>query len=161
MQRIAFEHLSRLISPEELHSGSIFGALSRDAILFLLRRGRIWDVRAGDAVFNYGDRGDSFFLVCSGSLHFLKQKDGHRFHTRTIEFGQEVGFVAMIALVRRQGTAIANRDCLLLEIDSALFSELHEAHPADFGLMTLNLARDMARQVCRLGDLLVEHSISY
>lgn len=161
MERITIEQLQQRLSTAELSSGSIFGAQSSDATRFLLERGRIWRARAGEAVFQYGDAGSSFFVVCAGSLDFFKQKDGNRCHTRTVSSGEEVGFVAMIALLDRAGTAIAREDSLLLEIDSSLFSDLHHAYPEDFGLLSLNLARDMARTIGRLMDILVDNSIQY
>jgi len=154
MEQITLQQFTRRLATEELSAGSIFGALSRDAIFFLLERGRLWDVDAGETVFKYGDQGSSFFIVCAGSLDFFKENDGRRFHTRTAGFGQEVGFVATIALHEHVGTAVANQDSLLLEIDSELFAELQRTLPTDFGLMTLNLARDLARVIRNLSDLL-------
>jgi len=65
----------------------------------------------------------------------------------------------MIALHDRVGRAVAREDSVLLEISSDVFGELHRAYPLDFGLLTLNLARDMARVIRKLSDALVEHSI--
>jgi hypothetical protein len=38
---------------------------------------------------------------------------------------------------------------------------LHKKHPFDFGILSLNLARDMARNIRKLSDTLVENSIRY
>ena len=149
------------MDPAELSGGSLFGALSGDATRFLLDNGVLWQAGTSDTVFEYGDRGDSFFIVCLGALDFYKEREGQRFLTRTVEFGGEVGFVAMIALHDHVGRAVATEPTLLLEVNSHLFSQLHEAFPLDFGLMTLNLARDMARVIRKLGDTLVENSIPH
>lgn len=161
MKQLSLEQFTQRMAPEALCDGSICGAISLEAIQFLLEQGRLWDVRAGETIYRYGEAGGSFFIVCQGAVDFVKEHDGHRFHTRTAHFGQEVGFVAMIALHDHVGTAIARDDSLLLEIDSALFSELHRTHPVDFGLLTLNLARDMARVVRKLSDLLVDNAIRH
>ncbi len=156
MERISVEQLSARINPVELNQGSIFGALSEEATRFLLERGHIFKAERGDAVFSAGQSGDSFFVVCDGSLDFYKHHEGLRVKTRTVGRGGELGFVAMIALQPHSGDAIAASDSILLEISSLLFSQLHEEHPQDFGLMTLNLARDMARVISQLGNALVE-----
>ena len=161
MEQISLEAFRLKHSPENLGSGSIFGALSADATLFLLERGKICQARSGETIFEYGDRGDSFFIVCSGSLEFFKQHQGEYFQTRTIGFGEEVGFVAMIALHEHVGNAVAREDSLLLEVNSALFGQLHQSYPLDFGLLLLNLARDMARVIRKLGNKLVENAIRH
>ena len=161
MEQISLEVFRQRVSPEDLGSGSIFGALSADATLFLLERGKIYQARSGESIFKYGDRGDSFFVVCAGSLEFLKQHEGEYIQTRTVGFGEEVGFVAMIALHEHVGNAVAREDSLLLEVNSVLFGQLHQSYSLDFGLLLLNLARDMARVVRKLGNKLVENAIRH
>ena len=161
MEKISIEPGMQGLAPENLASGSIFGALSGDATRFLLEHGNIYQVRTGEQVFEYGDRGDSFYVVCEGSLNFFKQHGGDCFHTRTVGFGEEVGFVAMIALHDHVGNAVARENSILLEISSALFAELQQEYPLDFGLLTLNLARDMARVIRNLSNTLVENAIQH
>ena len=161
MEKISLESFRQELSLEDLGSGSIFGALSVDAKNFLLEHGKIYRARAGETIFEYGDRGDSFFVVCAGSLEFYKKHEGEYIQTRTVGFGEEVGFVAMIALHDHVGNAVAREDSLLLEIDSNLFSQLHQSCPLDFGLLLLNLARDMARVIRKLGNKLVDNSIQH
>ena len=157
MEKLSVEQLGERINPAELNQGSIFGALSEEATRFLLDNGELFSARAGDVVFSAGESGDSFFVVCDGSLDFYKHHEGRRVKTRTVGRGGELGFVAMIALQPHSGDAVAASDSILLEISSLLFGKLHEQHPQDFGLMTLNLARDMARVISQLGNALVEN----
>jgi CRP-like cAMP-binding protein len=161
MKQLSLDAFRLKISPETLSSGSIFGALSEQATLFLLEHGKLYAASAGEKIFQYGDRGDSFFIVCAGSLEFLKQHEGEYIQTRVVGFGEEVGFVAMIALHDHVGNAIAREDSFLLEVNTLLFSELHQNYPLDFGLLLLNLARDLARVVRKLGNKLVENSIHH
>jgi CRP-like cAMP-binding protein len=144
-----------------LKEGSIFGALSEEAINFLLNQGEICQVATGDTIFEYGDKGDNFYIVCKGAIEFHKQYKGECVHTRTARFGEELGFVAMIALHDHTGFAVASEDSIVLRISSALFRQLHKKHPFDFGILSLNLARDMARNIRKLSDTLVENSIRY
>lgn len=160
MKKIEFESVCRRYHPETLCTGSIFGALSADATAFLLKNGNIHEVLAGENVFQYGDPGNSFFVVCEGELAFYKHYGEHVFMTRRVEFGEEVGFVAMIALHDHAGHAVALKDSIVLEIRCQLFSELHQRFPLDFGLMLMNLARDLARIVRKLSDIVVEAKIS-
>ncbi|MFC6673331.1 cyclic nucleotide-binding domain-containing protein [Marinobacterium aestuariivivens] len=144
-----------------LQSGSIFGAISREAIRFLVENGKVYSVRQHEEIFRSGDPGGSFFVVCRGSVDFFKHHQGKYAYTRTSMPGEEVGFVAMIALHDHVGKAVAHEDSIVLEISSELFADLHEKYPFDFGIMTLNLARDLARIVRKLSNILVEHAIDH
>ena len=78
MEPVSFTSLREELDPDWLQSGSIFGAISRDAIEFLLQNGRIFRVRKGEEIFAAGTPGDSFFIVCQGALDFYKQHRGEQ-----------------------------------------------------------------------------------
>ena len=161
MQQISCSELFKQCSLEQLNNGSIFGAISEDCIWFLLSECSLYKVRAGNRVFDYGEKGDSFFVVCKGCLSFISRHEGESFHTRNIQFGEESGFVSMIALQDRSGYTVAREDSIVLQIPSSLFSELHMEYPFDFGIITLNLARDMARNILKLRSTLMKNAIRY
>lgn len=161
MQQVSAQNAAEKLDPALLQGGSIFGALSFDAIRFLLAQGRVYRVVAGDVLFNPGDPGNSFFVVCQGAVDFYKEHDDDYTYTRTARFGEEIGFVAMISLQEHAGKAVARENGLVLELSSDVFAELHDMFPFDFGLMMFNLCRDMARVVRQLSDILAEHAIRY
>ncbi|NNC55068.1 MAG: cyclic nucleotide-binding domain-containing protein, partial [Pseudomonadales bacterium] len=121
-------------------------------IAFLIEQGELRTLKSGDVLFDSGDPGDSFYVVCNGEVDFYRRFGDQSRWLRTLGFGAEVGFVAMIALSTRSGKVVAKTDCLLLEISSALFAQLHDQHPIDFGVLLLNLTRDLARLVRKLDD---------
>jgi CRP-like cAMP-binding protein len=146
------------ISIDALGAGSIFGALSADSVEYLLEHGELIETQADEQLFTAGDSGEYFFIVCRGKLEFYRCDLGKHLRTRTAEFGEELGFAAMIALHKRTGEAITPAPSLLLKIDTSLFGQFHEAFPFDFGIMTLNLARGMARSLRQLNNEYVEHA---
>ncbi|NVK72532.1 cyclic nucleotide-binding domain-containing protein [Marinomonas sp. CT5] len=145
------------ISPAHLKEGSIFGALSEASILYLLEHGELHEVAKGEEIFSYGCKGESFHAVLHGVLDFYKQHGKKKRKTRTIRFGEAIGFVSMIALHKRVGSVCAVEDSLLLEISSHLFSDFHDQYPFDFGILLMNLSRDMARTIRVLSNALVEN----
>ena len=160
MERIDLETFTRNMAIEDMGSGSVFGALSDEATRFLLEEGELYEVRGGEKVFEYGDPGGQFYVVCKGSLDFFKEYDGEMCHIRVVNFGEETGFVPMIALHKQSGNAVAREDSIVLEISSRLFFELHQKYSLDFGLLTLNLAREMARVIDKMGEAIVKESTS-
>lgn len=159
MKLISYQDIQADINSQTLKNGSICAALSKEAIDYLLGNGEIYRAENGDVVFEFGTEGDGFFIVCQGCLDFYKVHNNVCRHNREIGFGEEIGFLSMIALRDRTGNAIAQKDTILLKVPAELFSKLHQEYPFDFGIMTLNLARDMARVLHKISNDLVEVSL--
>jgi CRP-like cAMP-binding protein len=148
------------ISISRLKEGSIFGALSEPAIQYLLDNGILKQADKGNEIFSYGEKGGHFHVVLHGSLDFYKHHDHKSVLTRTIRFGEVIGFVSMIALHDHVGSLYAHEDSLLLEISSHLFSNFHDDFPFDFGILLMNLSRDMARTIRTLSNALVDNNVT-
>ena len=58
-----------------------------------------------------------------------------------------MGFDQMIGLVKLNGIDVAVEESLLLDISSKQFFKLHVEFPADFGLLMINLSRELAREI--------------
>lgn len=161
MNALAREGSSILIVAEQLQQGSLFGAMSADGINYLLDHGQIWQLNPGDQLYHSGDVANRFFVVCSGELRFIRIQGETELHTRSIGFGEEIGYVAMISLQPHGGRVEATEPSIVLEVSCDLYAQLQANHPQDFGILTLNLARDMARNVQRLNRLLCESAIRF
>jgi CRP-like cAMP-binding protein len=142
---------------EAFKRGSTFGALSDEAIRFLLGRGRILSLSDGEELFHPDDAGDSFFVVLQGQIDYFR--DGVLI--RTVAFGEQSGYVSMIGLFRHIGAGKAHGPTVVLEVSSDLFYQLHLELPSDFGILVLNLSRDMARALRTVGGNLVEASTGH
>lgn len=141
-------------------SASTFGALSDAAIDFLLRQGQAQVLDAGENLFVTGQPGDSFYIVLKGQLHYFWERDNVDILIRDVQFGAQIGYVSMIGLQNREGICVAAQPSIVLKISADLFYQLHLDYPSDFGIMMLNLSRDMARVVRRLSESLVAASVN-
>lgn len=139
--------------------GSSFGALSEEAIRFLIEKGKVLELDKGEQIFAFGDPGDSFYIVIQGKIQFCKPRKNGDTHIRDYTFGQEFGCIAMFGLHNRVGNNYADEDSIILNVSSELFFELHDKLPTDFGLMMLNLSREMARLLRASDNKLGEHDI--
>ncbi|GGK72255.1 Crp/Fnr family transcriptional regulator [Amphritea balenae] len=144
---LSAQELLQLYSTDYFKNASTFGALSDDALLFLLDKSDILLAQTGDRIFSFGDPVDCFYVVLDGRVGFYKPCRGGRTHIRDYEFGMEVGFMAMIGLHDRAGDGDAEELTLLLRVSTAVFSEIQQKLPNDFGILLLNLAREMARRL--------------
>ncbi|HSG04733.1 MAG TPA: cyclic nucleotide-binding domain-containing protein [Marinobacterium sp.] len=149
------------IVAEQLQHGSLFGAMSAEGINFLLDHGQIWQLEKNELLYSSGDVANRFFVVCSGEMRFIKEHGDVEMRTRRIGFGEEIGFVAMISLQPHGGRVEAAEPSIVLEVSCDLYAQLQVHYPQDFGILTLNLARDMARNIQRLNRLLCDNLIQY
>lgn len=150
---------------DRLKSGSSFGAMSDRAICFLMTRGNIISLTDGEEVFHPGDAGDSLYVVLEGQLDYSRPSDRPDDDTevliRSVKFGEEIGYVSMIGLYQRIGYARAHGETVLLQLTSDLFYQLHLDLPFDFGILMLNLSRDMARTIRKITANFIGASIGH
>lgn len=152
------------LSTDLLKTGSIFGALSPSSIQFLIESGSLMLVGKDERIFSDHDKGDSFFIVLDGEVGYYRENQcaetSNTTLIRRVSFGEAVGYVTMISLAPRSGYAIAESDALLLEINYQVFGDFHDKYPFDFGILILNLSRDMARNIQKLSKTLGQACIS-
>lgn len=141
---------------EYFKAASTFGALSEEAILFLLSKGKLQALDKGDKLFEAGEVAGFFVVVLEGQLGYFREAEQSRLLMREVGFGEELGYVSMIGLLPRQGSASALEPSVILRVDTDLFYQLHLDLPSDFGILMLNLSRELARTICGINDRFVD-----
>ena len=139
---------------DRFKSGPTFGALSDGAIRFLLTHGRVVSLADQERLIESGDAADCFYVVLDGQLDCFREAEGETVPL-VVAFGEQVGYVSMIGLFERLGCGRAHGPTKLLQVSSDLFYQLHLDFPFDFGILTLNLSREMARVIRYLTTKLV------
>jgi hypothetical protein len=137
--------------------GATFGALSDDAIRVLLSRGRIVSLADGEEL----GEANGFFVVLQGQLDCFREHGNKEVPILSVAFGEQIGYVAMIGLFRRLGNGRAHGPTALLHVSSDLFYQLHEELPFDFGILMLNLSREMARAFRKVTEDLVDACVGH
>ncbi|MBM6550236.1 cyclic nucleotide-binding domain-containing protein [Marinomonas ostreistagni] len=148
------------LSIESLKTGSIFGALSASAIEYLTQAGTLKQYQQGELVYQDGDKGDSFYIIIEGTFDYFLDSNSSTSLIRRLVFGEALGYVTMVALSPRQGYTVAATDGMLLEINPQVFAEFHDRFAFDFGILILNLSRDMARNIQVLARTLSDAGVS-
>ncbi len=149
----ATEYIDRF-GVSHLQELSTFGALSEDVIVDLLRKGRIEQLDKGEYIARFDENADDFQVVLQGSLAYYKRFEGRDVLTRYFHQGEQLGFDEMIGLIQRDGTDVALEDSVILNIGSGQFYNLHVDYPAEFGVFMINLARELAREIEMLEDVI-------
>lgn len=156
MQQLDGEVLLDELGIDRVKDAATFGALSDEAIVYLMKEGRIHALRKGETLIKAGQPSGSFFVVLKGSLAYYQTLNDHIEHIYDFHFGETIGFVSMIALTPWPGTTIAARDSQVLEVNSNLFYTFHYEMPLDFGVLLINLSRELARRVLDLIQTVAE-----
>lgn len=133
---------------------STLGAVSDAAISSLLHHGIVRRYEQGDYVSRLDQGASEFHIVLEGRIAYYKHCEGRDVLTRHFSKGEQMGFDLMIGLIHYNGTDVAVEASTVLEISNTQFYNLHLDFPADFGLLMINLARELAREIAMLEDLL-------
>ena len=131
-----------------------FGALPDEVIIDLLNHGTIRQFKRGEYVVRHDQIATEFYVVLQGKTAFYKHYEGRDVLTRHYLAGEQIDFDLMIGLIPHDGTDVAMDDCQVLEINSTQFYQVHVNYPAEFGLLMINLARELAREIAILEDVI-------
>jgi signal-transduction protein with cAMP-binding, CBS, and nucleotidyltransferase domain len=130
-----------------LNELSTFGALSNEFIVSLLRNGVIRRYAKGEYITRSEQTAEDFQVLLSGRMAYYRRFEGRDVLTREFHQGEQMGFDQMIGMLIQNGTDVAVEDSLVLDISSQQFFRLHVEFAADFGLFMINLARELAREI--------------
>jgi SulP family sulfate permease len=115
-------------------------------------------VAKGEAVFRYGDPGDSMFVLLRGQVGIFlpaAHTEGDApLGRRLISFAPGVVFgdMGLLAGAARSADAIAESDALMLELQREPYERLVAEYPAVFGKLLLNINLLLASRVRSLSD---------
>ncbi len=143
-----------MLGLDYLNELSTFGALSNEVIVNLLDNGVIKHFARGEYVTRLDQVASEFQVLLRGRVAYYKCFEGRDVLTRHFNQGEQIGFDLMIGLLTHNGTDVAVEDSLILDISSEQFCKLHVEFPADFGLLMINLSRELAREIEILEDVI-------
>jgi len=132
-----------------LGDSPLFGLLPARLQDELVAAGQPVRVSARESLFHAGDAGDCLYLVVSGRMRVVAERDGETVVLNTLGQGAVIGELAILTGARRSASVQAVRDTELLEIDGERFEELL-ARDAELGA---GLARALAERIQRGGTL--------
>lgn len=144
-------------TPDEFRAVPLFAALDEATLEEFAARLLVREHDANDGVFDEGESSGSVFVVLSGSVELARRdSDGKSWLIATRGPGEWFGEVGLIGVKRRGVSARATGPSRLLELHARELHELSRRDMKAYALLTMNLARELARKLDGLEQQLVE-----
>ena len=131
----------------------LFTDLSEPALNMLILRSESASAPPGGLVVREGESNSHFFLTCAGSLRVYRQFGlPDQTELATLGPGDFFGEMCILEIVPRSATVQAVTQATFLTLRPTDFYILQEQMPDQYGVLLLNIARDLARRLRKLND---------
>jgi CRP-like cAMP-binding protein len=139
---------------------SVFGAMSADAMDFVLQHAITATRAQGEFFFREGDQAQSLYILESGRVAVLKQWRDQEYLLRYLEPGECFGEMALMDMSPRSATTLAVDDSSAFKIESSTILALYRHNLEQFTLLQMNLGREVSRRLRDADDRLFRLSVS-
>jgi len=130
-----------------LQNMAIFGAVSGDAVQYLIDRAPNRHFQANQPLFLEGDLASSMYVLLSGRVNVFRDWEGKRYLLREMAAGECVGEMSLLACSRRSASVVTKQELQALEISSSLLADLYSSFPEQYTILIMNLAREVCRRL--------------
>lgn len=131
---------------------SFFGGIPRDEVIFFIERLEEKKYKVDEKVFVEGGKPGDLYILIEGDITLTME--GNKL--LTISPGTIFGVASPIGIQKQLATATATKDSTLAVIPKKVLYRLEKEKPELFSKIILNVARDLARALKILKDLLLE-----
>jgi len=129
----------------------IFTGLGLEALELLAAKASTNRVKEGAVILREGETGRQMFLIVSGAVRICKHKAaGGDVELARLGAGDFFGEMCILDTLPRSATVAALEETVLLGLDSMAFLALYNQMPKDYGIVLLNMARDLSRRLRKL-----------
>jgi CRP/FNR family cyclic AMP-dependent transcriptional regulator len=143
---------------ELLQRMPIFGAVSDDALNFLLERAQLVCVPSGAFFFRENDSASTMYVLEAGRVEVVRNWQGRDLFLRELGPGDCFGEMALMDLFPRSASVRARDDCRAIELSSGDLLDLYEHDVEQFALVQMNIGREVCRRL-RATDELLFHAM--
>lgn len=144
-----------------LDQNPLLAGLSDDAIVFLAAKSITSSLPAKSLVFREGDFGNEMYFILKGSAQVIcNYPQPHQTLLAKLSTGSFFGEMCMLETLPRSASIVTCEPCQLISISSIALLKLYEKNPQQYGLLILNIARDLSRRIRSLNARIIDQKIS-
>jgi CRP-like cAMP-binding protein len=127
---LVMDEVHEALAPGTLPKIPLFSDLSPDAFIELFERCPLRRTTSGERIIEQGSVGDSFFVICAGTVKVYRMDGGQRRDIATLEEGAFFGEVALLSDAPRTASVeAASEDTQLLEISAPVLAQVSLRYP--------------------------------
>ena len=130
---------------------ALLGGLSPEQMHMILTNSEILRAKKGDYIFRRGDSPKEIYIILGGRIGFYLEDMTVKEFTAGFSFAES----ALIGIQCQVVDAKALEDAELLIISKRKLMQLFEDDSVVFGIFILNIARELARRLAMVGELLL------
>jgi len=132
----------------------IFAGLDDAAVKLFVERAVKSEYPPGGIIAREGESNHCMYLIGSGSVRIVKYF-GRADQAELTVLGPKEFFGEMCILepAPRAATAQAIERAIIFEIQAASFHQLYKQMPAQYGILILNISRDLSRRLRHLDEI--------
>lgn len=139
-----------------LHRLPVMAGLDERALQYLGGMAGEERYEAGRVIVKEGAPGERMFFICEGRVQIVKAHGTSRPVTLAeMGPGDYFGEMSLVESVARSASAVAVEPVRVFTLKSVNFYKLYRAQPEQYGIVVLNIARDLARRLRRLDERFV------
>ncbi len=136
------------LTPDELRSIALFGALSDEVLKHFAATLRVQIIDIGSTLFREGDDGREMFVVLQGELEVLKRSHrGTEARVALLGPGDWVGDMSIVDVQPRSATVRALAPSRLLRVAASDLDTVYRTDLKAYSIVVLNLARELSRRL--------------
>ena len=138
---------------ELLPKTSLFGGVEKVDLDSFIETLSERSYRAGENIFEEGETTEDSYLILEGEVKvIIGGRAVEKFYP-----GMFFGIIAQVGIPKRLATAIADTDIVLAVIPKMTLYLLEKDNPKLFGKIILNEARDLARALKGMKDIIMDY----
>ncbi|MFI5337343.1 MAG: cyclic nucleotide-binding domain-containing protein [Opitutales bacterium] len=136
-----------------LHHLPVLTGLDEPAVTFLAGLAREEHYRSGEEIVREGESGNRIFFISAGRVQIVKAH-GTAQATRLAEMasGNFFGEMSLVESFPRSASVVAAEDTTVFSLKGGDFYQLYRHRPEQYGIVVLNIARDLARRLRALDE---------
>ena len=139
-----------------LHRLPVMAGLDETALHFLGGMAAEESFVVGSAIVREGEPGDRVYFICEGRVRVVKDHGAlEPVVLAEMGPGDYFGEMSLVESVARSASVVATEPARVFTLKSVNFYKLYRQQPDQYGIVVLNIARDLARRLRRLDEKFV------
>jgi CRP-like cAMP-binding protein len=138
----------------------VFAGLSDEVVEAFADTGRQERMEAEAVILRQGTQGHEIYIVVEGEVEVVKRlRSSKQVTLATLSTGEFFGEMCIIQCAPRSATVRAVKPSLLFVLTNGDILRLFHNRPEQFGILILNISRDLCRRLQRVHELLDEQGM--